>query len=108
VDCSFEYRVRAGAAGLQVNLGGWKRIVVTDSWIVSVGAYFARVSHQADSQLVVTGSDEHCLSPTSRHAVQFVNIRVENAAKPIKPFILRSVSSCDLKTTMFQFQDELC
>lgn len=66
---------------------------MTDSWIIYIGLYRFKVTQQADARLTVTGADEHDLSHLSEGQVQFVNILVENVAKPIGPFKLRYADS---------------
>lgn len=70
-------------------LGGIKRIIVTDSWIILTDNYTLNICQQADARLEIIGADEHELSHLSEVQVQFVNIKVEIVSKPIKPFYLR-------------------
>lgn len=48
-----------------------------------------KIARQADARLKLIGTDKHELSHLSETQVQFVNIKVENVVKPIKPFNLR-------------------
>jgi len=88
-------------------LGGIKRVIVTDSWVIVVSSYSVCISQQADVRLAVERTDEHTLShrtsDESQTGVQFLNIRVENISKPIPSFIIR-LDARDYRTMRMKLQ----
>ena len=76
-----------------VCLGGVRRLIVTDSWIIWTSTYTVHFAQQQDTTVNVIGSDQHVVShhsTTHEHdVVQFLNIEVHPVNQ--KPFVIRFV-----------------
>uniref|UniRef100_A0A914XJ95 Transmembrane protein 129 n=1 Tax=Plectus sambesii TaxID=2011161 RepID=A0A914XJ95_9BILA len=74
-----------------VALGGIRRVVVTDSWVMFVSSYGLYLSQQSDVDLKAVRADEHSIShhTSDAQSVQFIDIQVVNTVKAIAPFTLR-------------------
>uniref|UniRef100_A0A0N5AY74 Transmembrane protein n=1 Tax=Syphacia muris TaxID=451379 RepID=A0A0N5AY74_9BILA len=84
-----------------LSLSGIEKVVMTNSWILSVGNYSVKCAQVSDVQLEAIEADEH---PISHHEqfggpVQFVNIEVRSCTKKLEPFIIRSAR---IRTESFQ------
>lgn len=69
-----------------------KRLVVTDNWVVVVGAWpwSLRISHQSDTSLQLLASEHHSISTEGElGGAQYLSIQVCNRRPEVAPFSFR-------------------
>lgn len=72
------------------------KVIVTDNWIIKVTPYNMHCAFRDDTALIVTSSDTHTVSVSTRREVQYINIEVKSTRPHVQPFNIR-LNALDFK-----------